>query len=74
MFSGASVIYKTITQCVVALSSTEAEFYALDEAGKSSLYLCLVLVDRNLEQVEPTTVYKDNRACLHLTKSSKLTK
>ena len=39
MFGGASVIYKTIIQRVVALSSTEAEFYALGEAGKLTLYL-----------------------------------
>ena len=43
MFGGVSVIYKTIIQRVVALSSTEAEFFALGEAGKLTLYLRLVL-------------------------------
>ena len=74
MFGGESVIYKTIIQCVVALSSTEAEFYALVGAGKLTLYLRLVLKDLDLEQHDPTTIYEDNRGCLHRTNASKTTK
>ena len=58
ILAGASVIYKTFIQRVVALSSTEAEFYALAEAGKMTLYLRLVLADLNFEQMDPTTVLK----------------
>lgn len=39
-----------------------------------TLYLRLVLADLNFEQLDPTTVYEDNRACLHLTQASKPTK
>ena len=74
MFGGASVIYKNIIQRVVALSSTEAEFYALGEAEKLTLYLRLVLRDLDLEQSDPTTIYKDNRGCLHIINVSKPTK
>ena len=37
--NGASIIYKTILQRTIVLSTTEAEFYALAEAGKITLYL-----------------------------------
>ena len=43
MFGGAAIVYKTILQRTTALSSTEAEFYALTEAGKLVLYICFVL-------------------------------
>ena len=38
MMAGAKIVYKTILQRTVALSSTEAEYYALSEAGKLTLY------------------------------------
>ena len=41
VLAGFSIIYKTINQMTVALSTTEAEFYALSEAGK--LALCIQL-------------------------------
>ena len=39
MMTGAAIEYKTILQRTVALSSTEAEFYALSEASKLTLYV-----------------------------------
>ena len=72
--AGACVIYKTIIQQIVALSSTKAEFYALAEAGKLVLYLRMVLRDLHLEQVNPTSIYEDNRRCIHITQASKPTK
>ena len=74
MLGGASVVYKTILQRTVALSSTEAEFYALTEAGKLVLYIRLVLADLNLEQTNATTIYEDNRGCLQMTQALKPTK
>ena len=74
MFGGAAVVYKTILQRTIALSSTEAEFYALTEAGKLVLYIRHVLKDLNLEQINPTTIYEDNRGCLQMTKALKPTK
>ena len=74
MFGGAAIIYKTMIQRIVALSSTEAEFYALSEAGKLTLYIRSVLADLQLEQTNPTSVYEDNRGCIHITNASKPTK
>ena len=43
MLGGAAIVYKTVLQKTIALSSTEAEFYALTEAGKMILYIRYVL-------------------------------
>ena len=61
IFGGGSIVYKTILQRTVALSSTEAEFYALAETGKLVLYIRLVLADLGMPQQNATTIYKDNR-------------
>ena len=74
MMAGAAVVYKTILQRVVALSSTEAEFYALSEAGKLALYVRSILNDLDMPQHAATSVYEDNKGCLHMTQNQKPTK
>ena len=74
MMAGAAVVYKTILQRVVALSSTEAEFYALSEAGKLALYVRSILNDLDMPQHTATSVYEDNKGCLHMTQNQKPTK
>ena len=71
---GAAIVYKTILQRTIALSSTEAEFYALSEAGKLVLYIRFVLEDLDMTQKGPTTIYEDNRGCLQMTQALKPTK
>ena len=61
MIGGGSIIYKTVLQRTVALSSTEAEFYSLTEAGKLVLYIRLVLKELGITQQNATTLYEDNR-------------
>ena len=39
MLAGAAIYYKTRLQPTVALSSTEAEFVNMANAGKAALYL-----------------------------------
>ena len=65
---------KTILQRVIALSSTEAEFYALSEAGKLTLYVRSILEVLGLNQHDATVVYEDNKECLHMTQHQKSTK
>ena len=72
--NGASIIYKTILQRTIALSSTEAEFYALADAGKATLYMRSVLCDLYMNQDQPTVIYEDNRGCLKMTQALKPTK
>ena len=74
MFGGAAIVYKTILQRTIALSSTEAEFYALTEAGKLVLYIRFVLADLGLEQTQATIIYEDNKGCLQMTQALKPTK
>ena len=74
IFGGAAIVYKTILQRTIALSSTEAEFYALTEAGKLILYVRHVLKDLDFEQTDPSTIYEDNRGCLQMTKALKPTR
>ena len=74
MLAGATIVYKTILQRTVALSSTEAEFYALSEAGKLTLYVRSILHELGIAQDEATSIYEDNQGCLHMTQSQKPTK
>lgn len=52
IFGGAAAVYKTILQRTIALSSTEAEFYALTEAGKLALYVRHILKDLGIVQTK----------------------
>lgn len=74
IMAGAAVVYKTILQRIVALSSTEAEFYALSEAGKLALYVRSILDELGMSQHLATAVYEDNKGCLHMTQNQKPTK
>ena len=74
MMTGAAVVYKTILQRIVALSSTEAEFYALSEAGKLALYVRSILNELGIPQHTATSVFEDNKGCLHMTQNQKPTK
>ena len=74
MLAGTAVIYKTILQKTIAMSSTEAEFYALADAGKLTLYLRSVLDDLHIDQSDATTLYEDNKGCLLMATASKATR
>ena len=74
MLAGAAVIYKTILQRTIAMSSTEAEFYALADAGKLTLYLRSVMSDLNIEQYHATPMYEDNQGCRLMASASKPTR
>ena len=49
IFGGAAVVYKTILQRTIALSSTEAEFHAITETGKLVLYIRHALSNLGME-------------------------
>ena len=73
MLGGGSIVYKTIVQRTVALTTTEAEFYSLTDTGKLVLYVRLVLLDLGLEQDDTTKIYEDNRGCLQMAQALKPT-
>ena len=64
MLSGGCVLYKTRYQPTIALSSTESEFTAACEAGKSILYVRSILDQINLPQPDATVLYVDNNGAL----------
>jgi hypothetical protein len=64
-YSGAISVNSRL-QPTVALSSTEAEYMAVCSATQEAIYLRSMLADLGLPQVEPTTIYEDNTAAIHL--------
>ena len=74
MYAGALIAYKSNFQKVPALSSTEAEFSALVDGGKSILYIRSVLSDLGIEQHHATPVYEDNQGAIAIIQSRQPTK
>jgi hypothetical protein len=64
MMAGAAVTWYCKKQPVVALSSTEAEFYALSEAVKESLWIRQLLNEIGLTLNDPTVVHQDNMSTM----------
>eukprot|EP00961_Rhodomonas_salina_P152826 2056908-Rhodomonas_salina.1 len=64
---------KSVTgYAVVALSSSEAEFYAASASGCDVSYFRNILAQLGLEQKQPTIVFEDNWACIHLSRNAVL--
>ena len=62
--AGGTILYKTKFQACVALSSTEAEFTAACDAGRSILYVRSILDEINMPQDAATSLYIDNNGAL----------
>jgi hypothetical protein len=62
--AGGTILYKTKYQDTIALSTTEAEFTAACDAGKSILYVRSILDQIQLPQEAATTLYIDNNGAL----------
>ena len=63
------VSYRSKTQAVTALSSTEAEFLAAVTAAKHAKYLRAILLELGYEQKGPTILYEDNMSAIHMINS-----
>eukprot|EP00961_Rhodomonas_salina_P213464 2883073-Rhodomonas_salina.2 len=66
MLCCAAISWASNLQAVVALSSSEAEFYAASASGCNISYFRNILVQLGLEQKQPTIVFEDNWECIHL--------
>ena len=62
--AGGAILYKSKCQETIALSSTEAEFAAACEAGKSILYVRSILDEINIPQENATVLHIDNNGAL----------
>ena len=72
--AGGVVLYKTQVQSIVAQSSTEAEFIAASEAGKSILYLRTIMQEIGLEQHDANVLFEDNQGALLMAQAGQPTK
>eukprot|EP00961_Rhodomonas_salina_P197044 2659454-Rhodomonas_salina.1 len=72
MLCCAAISWASNRQAVVALSSSEAEFYAASASGCDVSYFRNILSQLGLEQKEPTIVFEDNWACIHLSRNAVL--
>lgn len=67
MMAGGAVSWRSRLQLTVALSSTEAEYRAVTEAGQELLWLRTMLLKFGFEDKEPTILHSDNLGAIHLT-------
>ena len=70
MINNAPVSWRSKKQTIVALSSTEAEYVALSEAAKESVWIKKLFVElKILHQENAVLIYEDNQSCIKLTKN-----
>ena len=74
MYAGGVVHFKTRYQDTIALSSTEAEFVALCDAGKVVLYTRSVLDELGVPQINATVLYENNKGALLMAQQRQPTK
>lgn len=68
--AGGALSWRSRLQPTVALSSTEAEYRAITEAGQELLWLRKMMSRLGFEDPEPTTLQIDNLGAIHLTSKS----
>jgi len=68
MFGGASIIWASKKQSVVALSTTEAEYVASTECVKELLWVMNLFKEVGIPLLMPWIVYGDNQSCIANTK------
>lgn len=61
--------WRSTKQSCVALSTAEAEYVALAAAAQEAIWLRRLLCDLNSHDNSPITVYENNQAAIHLSKS-----
>lgn len=71
-FQGSLVSWSMVKQRPIALSSTEAEYYALTHAFKEALWLHVFLTLLSLPVSHPFPVFSDNQAAISLSSSSSI--
>ena len=72
--AGGAIYYRTRIQPTIALSSTEAEFAAMTDAGKAAIYLRSILDQIGLTQEHPTEIQVANRGARYLANAQQPTR
>jgi hypothetical protein len=68
LLGGGAVFWRSKRQDIVALSTTEAEYVAMADAGKTLVWLRELLEELGLAQGSPTTLFSDNQSAIALVK------
>ena len=66
---GAPILWRSKAQASVALSSTEAEFYALSEAAKEIKFIVQVLISMGIPVKLPVIVRVDNVGAIFMSEN-----
>jgi len=71
-FAGAPVSWRSSLQSITTLSSTEAEYLALADAGKEAIYFCDIINDLGIIKVDaPLLLFEDNKGAIDLAHNPK---
>lgn len=70
ILAGGAISWRSKLQPTVALSSTEAEYRSITEAGQELVWLRTMLTKLGLEDSDPTILKSDNMGAIHLTNKS----
>ena len=68
LIHGGAVSWSAKRQEIIALSTTEAEYIAITHAVKEALWLRLLIFQLFKLDLEPTTLFSDNKSAIELTK------
>ena len=72
--AGGAILYKSLFQSTITLSSTEAEFIAACDAAKNILYVRSILNDIGIPQHQASTLFEDNQGALLMATAGQPTK
>lgn len=72
--SGASVSWNSTKQTCVALSTAEAEYYALSATAQESVWMQQFLADIHYADNQPMTICEDNQATMCIAKDQQCSK
>lgn len=72
MMNGGAISWSSTYQAVVALISSDAEFYAALNCTCYISYMRIIMGQFGFDQQEPTIIFEDNWACIYLSKNSVL--
>ena len=73
-FQGTLILWKSQAQKTVALSSTEAEYYAMSEATKEIKFVLQVLESMGIQVLKPIIVHIDNVGAIFVAETPSATK
>jgi hypothetical protein len=70
MLNGAAIMWTSRQQRCISLSSAEAEYVALSEAGRDIMWLRRLLTELKSPAMNPTPVFEDNNSAIKWTQDS----